>query len=466
MAGQDVPAGAQRHYERMVRRAQRDARVPAVQAAIVRSDRRPWTFQVGAAGGDVQLDADTQFRIGSITKTFTAVLVMQCRDEGLLGLDDPVSQHLDVPAHGELTIRRLLGHVAGLQREPYGDIWDTLAVPSMTETLDGLARVERVHPPGRRFHYSNLGFAVLGHMVAAKRGAAWAEVLADRILKPLDLRLSLQPGANAATGYLVDAWSDHARPEPRTDLGGIAPAAQLWGTASDLARWGAFLADPAHVDPDGAVLAADTLAEMRYPQSMRDENVGRAGIGLGLIARAGGERGVDVGHGGAMPGFLAEVYGRVPAPVTPDADDPVPGLAAAVVLSAGNGEAALGLTTRLMDAAAEHDPADIEPWRIGQAAPAELREVLGHWWGEGLEYVFGWYQGHLEAWQVGDPPGTPPAVFAVEGPDLLRVVSGREAGELLRLTRDPAGHVTRLHWATYRFTREQQTFDGVWASRP
>ncbi|HEY3505364.1 MAG TPA: serine hydrolase domain-containing protein [Actinocatenispora sp.] len=456
-----VPQGARAHYERLVRRAQRTARVPAVQAAVHRADRPLWTFEVGDAGGGVELGPDTQFRIGSITKTFTAVLVLQCRDDGLLDLDDPVSAHLSVPEHGELTIRRLLTHTAGLQREPYGDIWDTLAVPSLEETLAGLAQAERILPSGRRFHYSNLGFALLGHLVAAKRGAAWAEVLAEKILAPLDLHLTLAPGGNAATGYLVDAWSDHARPEPRTDLGGIAPAAQLWGTAGELARWGSFLADPAHQDPTGAVLAADTLAEMRHPVAMRDDRVWKSGWGLGLIVRPGAARALDVGHGGAMPGFLAEAYGRVPG-----AEDVPPGLAAAVLLSSGTADAALGLSFQLMDAAVERDPADIEPWRIGAPAPDELRGVLGHWWGEGFEYVFRWRDGHLEASGVDDPAGMPPAVFAVESPDLLRSVAGREIGEQLRLTRDTDGRVVRLHWATYRFTREQQTFDGVWASQP
>jgi hypothetical protein len=85
--------------------------------------------------------------------------------------------------------------------------------------------------------------------------------------------------------------------------------------------------------------------------------------------------------------------------------------------------------------------------------------VLGRWWGEGYEYVFSWRGGALRASGADDPAGKPPAVFEEVEPDLLRTVSGREAGELLRLTRDPAtGAVVRMHWATYRFTRDQQTF--------
>jgi hypothetical protein len=88
--------------------------------------------------------------------------------------------------------------------------------------------------------------------------------------------------------------------------------------------------------------------------------------------------------------------------------------------------------------------------------------MLGHWWGEGFAYVFTWHDGTLRARGVDDPAGKPPAVFAPlpDRPDVFRTVSGRETGELLRLTRDATGAVVRLHWATYRFTRGQETFDG------
>src|SRR5581483_8918096 len=121
-----------------------------------------------------------------------------------------------------------------------------------------------------------------------------------------------EPGDAAATGYLVDAYSDHARPEPALDLAGIGPAAQLWGTAADLARWAAFLVDPARVDPGGAVLPPATLEEMRWPLTPTDEALWSAGFGLGLILVPAPDqpRVVHVGHDGAMPGFLAGVYGR------------------------------------------------------------------------------------------------------------------------------------------------------------
>jgi hypothetical protein len=285
------------------------------------------------------------------------------------------------------------------------------------------------------------------------RSATWEAVLRGRILEPLGLsETAVTPGEDAAVGYLVDAYSDHARPEPAEDFGAVSPAAQLWSSAADLARWAAFLADPAAVDPTGAVLLPATLDEMRWPLTMTDETLWTAGFGLGLILVPQGNRVVHVGHDGAMPGFIAGVYGRRGGAGTP-------GACGVAVLSSSSTAAGpvSDLTHALLNAAVEHDPADIPPWRPGEPAPPEFRSVLGRWWSEGFEYVFLWRDGSLRALAATDPPDRPPAVFTPVDRNLLRTVSGRETGELLRLSRDPEGTVTTMRWATYRFTRTQET---------
>jgi CubicO group peptidase (beta-lactamase class C family) len=446
-------------YRRAVQKVQAEARVPALSVALHRPDREPWTCTVGASGRPGhRLGPETQFRIGSVTKTFTAVLVLQARDDGLLDLDDPVGKHLDMPAHGDVTLRRLLSHTAGLQREPHGDVWDTMVSPDTEALLADLARAERVLPPGRRYHYSNLGAAVLGLLVARMRGRDWAELVAERITEPLGLSATTAtPTERAAVGYLVDAYSDAARPEPPVDMAGAAPAAQLWSTATDMARWAAFLASPDIVDPDGAVLAASTVEEMRWPLTPTDEELWATGFGLGLILRPEAKRAVHVGHDGAMPGFLAGVYGRRGGEGNPGA------LGCAVLGSSGTAVEINDLVHELLRMAVESDPADIAPWSPAPPAPQEYRSALGHWWSEGMPSVFSWHDGALQA-RAGDAPGDrPPSVFRPlsDQPDVLRTVSGREVGELLRLTRNEAGAVIHMHWATYRFTRTQATFDGV-----
>ncbi len=449
-------------YERAARKAQAGGRVPALSVALHRADREPWVFTVGDSGNPGHpLGPDTRFRIGSITKTFTAVLVLQARDEGLLGLDDPVSAHLDVPAHGDATIRRLLSHTSGFQREPYGDIWDTLRAPDDAEVLAQLDRAERVLPNARRYHYSNLGFAVLGQLVAKLRGAPWSQVVAERVIDPLGLgATTLAPPPQAAVGYLVDEYSDAARPEPQTDLGGVGPAAQLWSTASDMATWAAFLTHPGSVDPDGKVLAAGTIEEMRTPLTVTQDASWLAGFGLGPILVPQGRFVTHIGHDGAMPGFLSGAYGRRGGDGTPD------GLACSVLGSSGTAAEINDLVHELLKLAVEIDPAEIKPWQVGLPAPVPYRSILGLWWSEGSQHVFSWHGGRLQARMPEAAADFPPSIFEpVPGqPDVLRVVSGRESGELLRLTRDADGTVVRMHWATYRVTRRQEGFDGGLAS--
>jgi hypothetical protein len=386
---------------------------------------------------------------------------MQARDDGLLDLDDPIAKHLDVPAHGDATVRRLLSHTAGFQREPYGDVWDTLISPDAATMLADLERVERVLPNNRRFHYSNLGMAVLGELVARLRGSTWAALVSERITGPLGLTATTPaPPEQAAVGYIVDAYSDAVHAEPQLDMGGAAAAAQLWSTAGYMARWAAFLASPEIIDPDGSVLAAASLDEMRWPLTTTDEQIWAAGFGLGLILQPEGKRVVHVGHDGAMPGFLAGVYGRRGGEGNPGA------LGCAVLGSSGTAGQVNELVHEVLRLAVDLDPADVKPWRPGKPAPAQYRSILGPWWSEGMAYVFSWHDGTLQARAADAPADRPPAVFEpLPGePDVLRTVSGREAGERLRLTRDEQGVVVRMHWATYRLTRVQEAFDGVPAS--
>ena len=445
-------------YERAARRAQATGRIPALSVALRRADRDPWIFTVGDSGNPAHpLDANTRFRIGSVTKTFTAVLVMQARDEGLLDLDRPISAYLEVPAHGDATVRRLLSHTAGFQREPAGDVWDTLVAPDAGALLAELDRAERVLPVAQRFHYSNLALAVLGQLVARLQDTTWDRLLADRVLDPLGLTATtVAAPPEAAVGYLVDAYSDAARPEPAVDMAGAGPAGQLWSTAADMATWAAFLASPETADPDGKVLAAATLDEMRWPHTPREADLWASGFGLGLLLAPQDRRALHVGHDGAMPGFLAGVYGRR------GGDDTPGGLGCAVLGSSGTAFETNDLVHELLRLAVELDPADIRPWAPAAPAPAEFRSILGAWWSEGSQFVFAWHDGALQARLSNAPADRPPSVFRPlpSRPDVLRTVSGREQGELLRLTRDDDGAVVRMHWATYRFTRLQETFDG------
>ena len=132
-----------------------------------------WSNAVGAADYDAGTDAtpQTQYRIGSITKTFTATAIMQLRDAGALDLDDRLEQHLDGIANGSPTLRRMLCHLSGLQREA-GEMFVTGESPTEEQLVESMSDVEFVLAPAQAHHYSNLAFALLGQVVARTSGRA------------------------------------------------------------------------------------------------------------------------------------------------------------------------------------------------------------------------------------------------------------------------------------------------------
>ncbi len=431
---------AARRCRRLVEDRQVTDRIPGIVAAVVRDGAVAWSAGIGMARPDRPGDAPTtatRTNVASITKTFTAVLVAQLRDEGALALGDPVAAHLDVPAHGGLTVRHLLAHTGGLQREPPGTAWTTLEVPPLEALLAGLAGAEAVGPPDRRMHYSNLAYAVLGALVERLDGRPWAAALAARLLEPLGLdATSTDPGGDAATGLFVDPWADRVRPEPVMDWGGLDPAGGLWSSAADLARWAAFLAAP-----DPAVLAPATVDELCAPQVLREVAGWTLAHGLGVQLVRRGDR-VLAGHGGGAPGFLSGLL-----------VDRATGVGAVVLTTTGRGADPVGLAADLIAAQLDADPPARAPWRPGPPVPPEVEGVLGPWWTEGVAFVFRWSAGRLEAVAEGATAAAAPAVFTPEGPDRWRTASGREAGELLTVERDGAGVPVRLLWATYPCTR-------------
>ncbi len=444
-AGRPLPAALSRALHRLLAGKQADWRSLGLAGTVVRHGSPVWD---GAAGSTDAADPaalptpDTQFRMGSITKTFTAVLVMQCRDAGLLDLDDRLDRHLPDTPHGGLTIRRMLAHLSGLQREPVGDVWEQLAGPRVDELLAGLADAEAVLPPARRHHYSNLAFALLGEVVSRLRHTSWAEALQTQVLDPLGMRrTTTSRTAPYALGYFTDPYADRSLAEPEFPGNAFAPAGELWSTTHDLGRWAAFLADP----PD-EVLHSDTLEEMCHPQVMYDLDGWTLGWGLGLMLHRRGDR-VLVGHDGAMPGFLAGLAVRRPEKV------------GAVVLANTSSDADPGsLAVDLVLQVVDGDPDLPEPWRPGPPVPPEVEELLGVWWSEGTQFEFAARDGKLEARAAGAPRTRAPAVFGPEGADRWLVVSGLEQGEVLRVVRRPDGSVEKLYWATYPVTRDPRTF--------
>jgi CubicO group peptidase (beta-lactamase class C family) len=431
------PVSPSEPFSGLLRGAQAELHLPSASAAVTADGEVVWCDALGIV--DVETGApptaETQYRVGSITKTFTAASVMVLRDEGKLGLDDRLSAHLPEAGDSPLTLRRMLAHLSGIQREVPGDVWVTFEFPDTPDELIArLQEAEQVLEPGAYWHYSNLAFALLGEVVTRVSGAPVQRFVEERFIGPLGLtRTSWLREEPAARGYYVDPWANVLQDEPEVERSGAtAPAGDLWSTPADLCRWADFLAE---------------REEMQAVQVMVEGEHWSLAWGLGLMLHRRGDR-IFFGHDGAMPGFIASLaYSRKDrrgAAVLANASSPAVGVTA--------------LALDLVESALEAYPPEPEPWRPAEPPPPELEGVLGSWWSEGTEFTFRWRRGGLEAAAVGPARTFEPSVFEQEAADRYRTVAGRERGELLLVLRNPEGAVTELRWATYRFTRQPEAF--------
>ena len=282
---------------------------------------------------------DTLFEIGSIGKTFAAIVVMQLVEEGRLELDDPVVRHLPwfrVPRTGaRITIRHLLSHTAGI----------TSGIDGTPEATFQVWRLRDLSPgsePGRRFHYSNLGYKTLGLVVQAIEGRPYPDVVRRRVLEPLGMTAS-EPAitndirARLAVGYEAArddrAWSEGDPLLPATWLETATADGAIASTASDMAIFARMLLREGEVPRPGAgrLISAKSFAAMTAPvAAMRSE-----GYGLGIYSREfDGRR--YIGHTGGMVGYIAGLW-----------CDPEAGLGA-VVLQSGPGHGPNMLARRII----------------------------------------------------------------------------------------------------------------------
>ncbi|MCK1795691.1 beta-lactamase family protein [Streptomyces sp. XM4193] len=446
---------------------QSDGRTPSVVAAVVRDGRTVWSGARSSAGPvphpgpetpgpaatgpecDPEPGPGTQYRIGSLTKALVAVVVLRLRDEGLIDLADPLERHLPGTQAPTATIAQLLAHTAAVPAEPRGPWWERTPGelrPDLGDLLDG---EPRPLPPGRRHHYSNPGYAYLGALVERLRGEGWFEALRREVLEPLGMRnTTLLPRAPHVRGWAVAPWADVLLEEPLADTGTMAPAGQLWSTTDDLARFAAFLAGDGGRD----VLSADTLVELRTPNSppAHDNWDASHGLGVQLLRTPPGWPGTEqasralVGHSGSMPGFLACLL-----------VDPQERVGAVVLTNATSGPAVMAAGSDLIRIVLEHEPRFPEPWRPLSAADAdpELVALTGPWYWGAAPFVLRLRPGRaLELGPLSGPGRR--TRLSPEEDGTWRGLDGYFAGETLRLCRAPDGSVSHLDLATFVFTRK------------
>jgi CubicO group peptidase (beta-lactamase class C family) len=298
----------------------KDNRLAGTVAAVVHGDEMAWSGAAGFADIAAKRPArpDTLYRIASITKTFTGTAIMRLRDEGKLDLDDPAVQWLPELAGagtpreiGRVTIRRLLSHESGLMGDPPGTEWAGTGPHYDGVVSRNLARAAEIVTaigPNLQPKYSNLGYQLLGEIVARASGQDYPAYVREHILGPLgQADTSFEPltealMARCATGYTGRAYTDELDVAPT--LTGIGAEGGLWSSAEDLARW-LSLQLSAHGDAprQSAVLSADSLREMHKPRYLSDETWTSAwGISWYAVRK---DEVAWVQHSGGLHGFTS-----------------------------------------------------------------------------------------------------------------------------------------------------------------
>ncbi|MFI1197984.1 serine hydrolase domain-containing protein [Streptomyces sp. NPDC020883] len=212
-----------------------------------------------------------RYELGSLSKTFTMLLLADLVVDGTLSLDDPLTARLPRlplrhPRSGRITLRHLATHTSGLPRVPTDMLFGALVRPyensyagyDTERLLATFARTRPRHRPGTRWHYSNFGPALLGTAIGHTTGTDYADLLTARVLKPLGLTgTTLAPGTTGtdAIGHRTNGIT----PVRSTDMGAFAPSGAVRATPDDLLTY-----LEAHLFPDDAPLA-EALRMVRVP---------------------------------------------------------------------------------------------------------------------------------------------------------------------------------------------------------
>jgi CubicO group peptidase (beta-lactamase class C family) len=273
---------------------------------------------------------DSELRIASITKTFTATLLLKLRDQGKLELDVPARRYLpelggvrrataDSP---EISLRHLLTHSAGLPRGGSYTTNDPKHVPTERDVLSGLEGLSPTHAPGLSYSYSNFGFSVLGILAGRVSGDGYRRALRKSLLEPLGMGSTHFEEGEVPAARLVRSYPEKGdRPLPFEREGAAEADGGLWLSVADMQRWVKFQlsAWPPRNDPDSGPVSRATLREMQLASTslgVRRQDPGKqskivvarsVGAGLGWGVTDNCYESQVVSHDGLIDGFSSFV---------------------------------------------------------------------------------------------------------------------------------------------------------------
>jgi CubicO group peptidase (beta-lactamase class C family)/D-alanyl-D-alanine dipeptidase len=310
--------------------------LPAISIALVDGEQRVWAAGFGHqdAARKTPATADTIYRVGSVSKLFTDIAVMQFVERGEFDLDAPVTKYLPEfaphnPHERAITLRQLMSHRSGLVREsPVGSYFDP-GEPTLATTVASLNDTTLVYPPDTKTKYSNAGIAVVGRVLEQQSGVPFDKQIANAVFKPLGMThcgffRTPEIGQQLATGWM---WTyDGRRSEAPQFALGTSPAGNLYASVNELAKFlsGIFAEGKG---ANGAILKPETLQQM-----IATPMAGDFGIGFHVQLLDGEKK---IGHGGAVYGFSTQLEALPEKKL---------GVAAVAALDGAN-----GVVTRLTD---------------------------------------------------------------------------------------------------------------------
>jgi CubicO group peptidase (beta-lactamase class C family) len=299
-----------------VEQERRRRHVPGISAGVVYDQELVWSQGYGHSvlDGNVPADADTIYRVASISKLFTATMLMQLRDAGKLNLDDPIEKYLPefkvtspFPDARPITFRQIVSHASGMTREGGHIGWQTMDMPVIETLLELAQQAEMRLPTMTEPKYSNIGIAILGHALSRIAGVPYQQWIDENILGPLGMSSSgFDRSALAQDKFAQGYHRDEARkpfPSRHWDEQGFKPAGGMYSTVNDIAK---FISLQFREGPAGGaqILGGSTLREMHQPVVVMPDFETGFGIGWGMRRQNGLK---VIGHSGGLPGYTTNI---------------------------------------------------------------------------------------------------------------------------------------------------------------
>lgn len=314
-AGQATPPAELRHIEAFVERGMRDWEIPGLAIAVVKDDALVWArgFGTRKLGDPTPVDENTLFNVASVSKAFTAAALAVLVDEGRLGWDDPVVEHLphfqlyDPWVTQNATIRDLLAHRVGIGRMT-GNRLRWISHRDRDEQIRRIRHLGPEQPFRSGYVYSNVLYMVAGEIVPAATGVSWEDFVRQRIFTPLGMSRSLTSLKQLPVGENVAYPHQEIEGEmveiPRRDFDGVGPAASVHSSAHEIAAWMRLHLGEPGVFEGRRVLSRSVVEEMHRAQNVLREPAFASLTSYGLGWNIGSWEGRRVSrHGGSVDGM-------------------------------------------------------------------------------------------------------------------------------------------------------------------